>query len=162
MGKYDHILADLPRLLNAEPDYQSKVDAVKRKIVDDEPRHAAHFALQYAAIRREIDEIKRQNSEANLRLEAYSQLLIDQYEVEGTTSLTLDNGDVIRTQAEPYLIVEDKETFRQWCLKEGLERELHMLWQTANSLAKARLLEGDPEPDGTKAYVRTKIVFTKG
>lgn len=161
-GKYDHILATLPRFLGEEPAYQEKINAVKRKILEEEPRQGAHFATQYAIVRREKDDAKDRLSEIQLRLTAYEQLLADQFENEGTRSLTLQDGANIRVQPEPYMVVQDKETFRQWCIENGHEREMHLMWQTANGILKTRLLEGEAEPEGTKAYMRTKIVFSGG
>jgi len=44
-----------------------------------------------------------------------------------------------------------------WCVAEGLERQMSLPWQTTNSLTKARLLEGEPEPDGVTCYAKTKV-----
>jgi hypothetical protein len=97
----------------------------------------------------------------NLLLEAYQQLLTEEYEIEGVDSLAIDGFGTVRTQPEPYAQVEDRDKFRQWCIEAGLERSLALPWQTTNALTKQRLMEGLPEPDGVKATVKTKIVFTK-
>jgi hypothetical protein len=162
VGKYDHVLDKLPKLLGEEPDYQARIDAVKREILTKEKRYAATFAAEYAKVRREKAIVKKILSEIDLRLTAYEQLVVDQFEVEATKSLTLEGGDIVRIQPEPYLVVEDKEKFRQWCIANGMERELHLLWQTANSLCKERLIIGEPEPEGTRVFNRVKIVFTAG
>ncbi len=161
-GKYDHVIADLPRIIGEEPAFQQKIDAVKREIVAREPRHASNFALQYAMVRRQKDKLKEELSKLEISLQAYEQLIIEQFENEATKSLTLDDGDNIRTQPEPYLKVEDKELFRQWCVAQGHEREMHLWPSTANAMLKERLLEGEAEMPGTRAYVRTKVVFTRG
>jgi hypothetical protein len=81
--------------------------------------------------------------------------------LEDVHSLTLADGDNVRLQAEPYVVIEVPETFRRWCIQNGLENKLTLPWQSANNLTKERLLAGEPEPDGTKAYMLTKVVFTR-
>jgi len=124
-------------------------------------RWASRLSEGYAEVRKAKDALKESLSGLNLVLNAYEQLVIEQLEVEGTTGLTLTNGDKIRSQPEPHAKVEDPDAFREWCVKEGLERSLQLPWGTTNSMTKERLLNGDPEPPGVKAYSRDKIVFTE-
>lgn len=180
-GKYDGILHKLPKLpVELTPGetvgYQDKVEQVK-----DEIRHDKGFDLtavglgkEYASLRAEKDEAKAQLSAVNLRLEAVTQMLIASQEqaaqeevMDGwgqygasVNSLRLVSGDVLRVQPEPYVIVEDRDTFRDWCIEKGMIRSLMLPWTTTNSLTKERLLNGEGEPPGTKAYIKTSIVFT--
>jgi hypothetical protein len=121
----------------------------------------SQYALIYKNLRAIKDEIESYESNVNLLLEAYGQLLDEQLEVEGASGVTLDNGYNVRVQKEPYVKIEDKEAFREWCLANGYEKEMQLHWQTANGIAKELLLEGEPEPSGTKLYSKPKIVVTK-
>jgi hypothetical protein len=101
-------------------------------------------------------------SNVNLVMEAYLQLMADQYENEGVTSLTLEDGTNIRVQEEPHAKVVDQDAFRAWVIAEGLERSLQLPWQTTNKIAKDRLLAGEAEPPGIELSRRVKIVKTEG
>jgi hypothetical protein len=163
-GKYEHLIDKLPRLLGTEPKYQEKVELVKAAMLEELGADfipAVDLAKTYADLRAEIDAIEAQLSEANLRLESTSQLMTEQFEVEGTSSLTIKGLGSIRTQYEPYSKVEDKEKFRLWCIKNGFEQSMVLPWQSTNSVTKERLLAGLPEPDGIVAHAKVKIVLTR-
>jgi hypothetical protein len=161
-GKYKG--AVLPKMVGIKPSYYDKVIALKEEIEQDPDfkRHASSIALTYAELRREAEAKAAELSDIKLRLAAAMLLMLEQYEVEGTTGLTLKNGDKIRWQPEPHLVVTDKETFRQWCLKNGLEREMVLPWGKANKMAKEMLLAGQPESEGAELFMRPKVVFEKG
>lgn len=163
MGKYSKVIDRLPRMAGEEPSYQEKVNAIRSEIVSepDFQLHASTLAKRYVDIRLEKNELEEAMYEVNLRLTAVEQLLVDQYEAEGTTSLKLDSGDNVSVQMEPYAQVVDKEAFRLWCLEEGLANLMTIPWASTNSMTKTRLLEGEPEPPGVKAYARSKIVFKR-
>lgn len=100
--------------------------------------------------------------ELNLVLDAYAQLLIDQYENEGTSTIKDIHGNGARTEAAPYASVIDKDAVRKWAMKNGFERELQMHHQTLNAIMKRLLLEGQPTPDGIKIGTHTKVVIING
>lgn len=160
MGKYTKVLAGLPKFLGTEPAYQEKVDAVKKEILakaDATFLPASALGKEYVDLRAEIDHIKGLLSDANLELEAVTQLMVDQFEVEGVSSLKLSNGQNIVTFPEPYISVSDKEACRLWAIKEGLERSMALPWPTLSAIAKDALLTGKPAPDGTTMFAKTKI-----
>jgi hypothetical protein len=164
MGKYSGVIDRLPRQLGTDPSYQEKVNAVK-EAMRSEPGfklHASHLAKSYAKIRLEKEDIEEDLSEVNLRLTAVSQLLTDQYEVESTSTVKLEDGTSVGVQLEPNAQVQDRDALRKWAIESGLERSLQLPWQTTNALTKERLLQGLPEPDGVLAHVRAKIVFKRG
>src|SRR6187431_221801 len=99
-GRFDHFIAKLPRLPGEDPAYQDKVDAVKKAMAleDDFKRQAPWLADQFANIRAEKSAVEKVLYEVNLRLEAVTQMLIDQYEAEGIKSVHLDSGETPRVQ----------------------------------------------------------------
>lgn len=164
MGKYDKVIGRLARWEGDDPKYQEKVDAVKRAMEAelDFKQSGSYLADAYQDVRIEVDAIEEVLSEANLRKAAIEQLLADQYTNEAVTSVTLEGGGSVRIQKEPHAKVNDKDACRLWAIKEGMERELTLPWQTLNAITKDRLLKGMPEPDGVEAKARTKVVWTKG
>jgi hypothetical protein len=156
-SKYAKVFSRLEKLPE-DPAYQQQVDALKESIVN---RSSSALSHTYAKLRGKKKEIDEELKGINLQIEAVSQLLIDAYEADDITTLKLTTGQTVRTQPEPYPTIQDKEKFRLWCLNEGLEREMHLHSQTASSLVKEMLLEGNPEPEGVKAFIKTKVVLTK-
>ncbi len=163
-GKYTEVVKTLPKLPAIDAGFQEKVVARKRELIENDPlkmRSAAALASEYRRLRDAKDEVEKVESRLNLEIEAISQLLVEQYEADGTSSIALATGGSVSTQLEPYAQVTDRDVVREWAVKEGLERQLALPWQTANALVKDRLLKGEPEPPGMKAYVRTKIVLRR-
>lgn len=161
-GKYASVIDGLPRMLGApgaEPTYQERVEARKRELLDGGlPRQAAALAREYALLREERERLEAEASALNLRLEAVSQLMADQFEAEGTAALTLDGGRRVSVYLEPYAQVTDREAFRRWCMEDpDLVRAMALPWQTTNAMTKAMLLRGDPEPPGVTCFAKTKI-----
>lgn len=163
-SKYAAVFARLQKTLNTDPSHQLKVDAVKQAMRDEGiEQRAAALATSYAAVRREKDSITAQLSECQVRLDAVFQLMCDAYEAEGTTSLTLGNGDAVRIQPKIYVGFPDPEAFRLWCLQdEDLKRKMVLHPSTASSLVSQMLLDGAAEPPGAKASFVDQAVFTKG
>lgn len=170
-SKYGKVIDKLPREMEAEDSsFQEKVTARKNKIraeavSEDNPTgllYASRLAASYADIRRDKEDLKEELSEIEVDLEAHAQLMMDQFENEGITSQKLDDGQSVSVRYEPNAQVVDKEAFRLWCIKEGLEKQLQLHHSTTVSLVKERLLSGDPEPDGIRATARKKVSLTKG
>lgn len=124
--------------------------------------HGVEYAKAYRLMRLVDDAINEAQSEVNLIKAAYEKLIDKYYEVEGVTSLRLDTGESVSVQYEPHLKVTNPNVFRKWCIEAGLEEKLQLPWQSGNSLAKERLLEGLPEPDGTELRSKPKFVLRKG
>lgn len=161
-GKYDHVVHSLPRMLGENPEYQTKVQAVKdaMRADPDFPLHASFLAKEYAAIRAEKERAAEVLSEVNLRLEAVSQLMFDQYEAEGVTSMDVD-GRSVACRLVPYAKAEDKEAFRLWCEADpDLRRKMVLPWQTINSLTGQMLANGEELPPGITVWAKQR--FTLG
>lgn len=165
-SKFDAVLPGLKPAPVADQVYQDKVNEAKVLYVD---RHPATLAKLYTICRNTKAVLEEQLYQANLQIEALTQLLIEGQEAgaEGwgqyggsDTTLRLPNGDKIETRSEPYGVVTDKEAFRLWCLANGYERQL-MLWPTTtNKIVKERTMVGDPLPDGTDVFRKDSIRFT--
>lgn len=120
-------------------------------------RSAGEFARAYAELRKIADSLDSWKSDINLLLDAYTALMLEQFEIEGVSSLRLSNGQPVSTYAEPYAQVIDKEKFRLWCIAQGLERQMALHPSTTQKLTKDMLLAGDPEPDGVTTFAKTRI-----
>lgn len=162
MGKYTELIKKraLQRIPTADVRYQDKVDQVKRDIGPIES--TAALARDWAQLRQRKDALKDELSDIDLMLEARAQLLGERFEAEGLTRIVLEGGAAVGVQQEPTAVVEDPQLFQKWCIDSGLLPKLILPVGTRDSLIKEYLLNGDPEPPGTKAYFRVKYVFTKG
>ncbi len=118
---------------------------------------ASEYARLYAELRMIRDKMGSWDASVGLLLEAYQELMTAQMEAEGMEQLRLSTGQPVSTYLEPYCQIVDKEEHRQWCMAEGLERQMVLPWSTSNSLAKQRLLAGEAEPPGTKMFAKTKV-----
>lgn len=157
-GKYAHIVKTLPRLLGDadDPRYQDKVNAVKDaiKAEPDFVMHASSLAKAYVALRIEKAEAAAKLADVNLRLEAVSQLMFNQFEVEGVSTMTVD-GRPVSTSLQPYARAENKEAFRQYCLKiPELARQMMLHPSTMKSLINQMLVDGAELPDGVSVYAK--------
>jgi len=156
--KYEDKVKLLPRL---EVSHDEKVDAVKDAYkAEPEFQTVAGLATVYAKYRAEKERLEKEEADVNVYLTAISELMADQFEAEGVEAIRTRDFRV-SVYLEPYASVQDRDTFREWCLKEGLERSLQLPWQTLNSLTKQRLLDGRPEPDGVTVYAKPKIRLEK-
>ena len=159
-GKYATVTPKLPRY-QEEDTYQDKVNLKKDEFLERLQKHTSAALVQaYVAARDEVLDIKKRLSEANLQLEAISQLLVDQFEDEDVTSIKV-SGATVRVQVEPYASVKDKATFRRWCLAHGLEESMVLPWVTTNLITKERLLAGEPEPEGVEVFQKNRVVMVK-
>jgi len=148
----------LPALPTADPTYQERVDLA---MDDYAGQTSPQLVAAYIDLRREKDALEEAERAVNLKLEALTQLIVLSFESHGVSSLTLDSGETVRVQPEPYAQIEDRDLFRAWCMANGLERSLALPWTTANAITKERLLNGDTEPPGVRAYLRNKIVLRR-
>lgn len=154
MGKYEHLdLEKIPQSRN------EKVLEAKNAIGKLPP---GKLCEKYRLFRIAKDAIAEDLSDINLQIEAISELLREAYEAAGIRSLKLVSGGSIGIHPEPKAQVIEKETYRLWCLKQGLESQLALVWATTNSITKNLLLAGQPEPDGVKAYMLYKISYRRG
>lgn len=166
-SKYDALFPALQLAPIADLTYQAKVDAAKAEVTATD---APDLAAEFARLDKVKEDILAELYEANLRIEAITQLLIESqdanaegwgdYGVAGN-AIRLPSGATIRIQPEVTGQVKDKERFRLWCIANGYETKLQ-LWPTVTTaIVKERLMAGEPEPDGVEAFKRNKLVFTE-
>jgi hypothetical protein len=162
-GKYANVTPHLPKLVEPRSE---RVEKVREQYRD---QSAVNLARIYADLRRAHDEIADTLSSINERIEAVSSLIVTAYEQEGVSSLRIaETGQTVSVQSEPIAAfegttpeerVEAKERFRLWCLANGFERQMALHPSTTQALVKQLLLDGQPEPDGIKAFTLDKLVL---
>ncbi len=130
----------------------------KRNVV---AHNASNFAGAYADARSVLDAINEWKSSAQLLVDAYEGLMIDQMEEEGVTSLRLESGAGVSMYSEPYGQVVDKEKFRLWCVANGYEGSLQLWPSTMNAITKERTLAGDAPPDGVEVTAKMMVRLNK-
>jgi len=166
-GKYDAIIPSLPKMPASDPSYQERVEAAKAEIPN---KDAVAMATEYVRLRKLKDAINDELSAVQLLITAHEQLLDVSQEAEepgwglyGTkdNAIKLASGETVRIQREPAGKVVDREAWRQWGVANGYERQMALHPGTMNSIVKERLLSGEACPEGTEAYVYTKVVFVK-
>lgn len=126
----------------------------------DEPLTSARLHALYIGARKLDDASERLFSQTSRILEAFEQMLVDQFEADDISNQKNRDGDAVRVEMTPHLVVTDKEKFRQWCVANCLETQLHLHWGTGNALLKERLLAGMTEMDGCETRNKPKIVYT--
>lgn len=127
------------------------------------------LANQYVIARADVETLTNAIKDANLELEAVSQMLIASQESgdadwgafgASDRALKMMNGDSVRLQPEVYPVAQKKDEFRNWCYDHKLHHKMELPIKTMTDLVKLRLLNGESEPTGVNVYVRTKVVYT--
>lgn len=123
----------------------------------------------YVIARADKETLEHMTKEANLELEAVSQMLVASQESGDSDwgafgaserAIKLTDGDAIRVQPEVFAMPRDKNAFREWCYANGLRSKMELPDKPTTDLVKLRLLNGETEPKGIEVYVRTRIVYT--
>ncbi len=156
MGKYNEVNKRLTKLMDDDLNHQARVEEVKLTIDD---RASESLARAWRELRGREKALKEKLSGVELALVAYEQLIENAYEEVGITSLKFKEGGSVSLEFVPHATVTDREKFRRWCIDEDLTNSLMLPFQTLNALTKERLLDGQNEPPGVKAFVRTKFVL---
>lgn len=125
-------------------------------------RWASEFARMYVLTRRVRDKLSSLDTILSVTQEAYTVLMVEQMEAEGTASLRLADGQPVSTYPEPYATVHDRDAFHEWCIAQGLGRQMQLPWQTTNMLVKNMLVAGEAEPPGVTVFSKVKIRMGAG
>lgn len=156
-GKYAHIVDRLQKRVGSSKDsvtFRDKVNAIKRDYsASGAPMTGSSLAREVTRVRRLKGEAKKEMTLLEAEVQAFSELLVDQYELEGITSTSLEDGVTIRLETQPAAKTVDKDKVRDWVKKEDLERLLTVHASTLNSLVKERLLAAGDDPEAIMAVV---------
>lgn len=167
MGKYETVMQGLPKLPAGSDENgnefggrRERLDKIKVDINAEYGNLTASFlAGLYIDYRQQKEQKEEELKEVNELIAAVSELITVVYEEEDVTSVKTSIGKSVSVQSEPVGKVVDKQAFWKWCRENDLQEQMHLAYQTMNTLMKERLLKGEPEPEGVKAYVRDKIVL---
>ena len=169
-SKYANVIPGLPVLPPEDPSYQAKIEEIKGNL-STTLQTPNDLAEEYQIVRTAKEDLADQLSIIQMRLTAVEQMLIKAYEDDdpgfglygaGPNTVKMPNGASVAIQIEPVGKVEDKESFRLWCIANGLENSLQLWPSTMVAITKERLLKGEAAPDGVRAYAKPKIVWRKG
>lgn len=120
MGKYSGIIDDLDVLPIADQKYQSKVNEVKIPLT----LSASELAEAYTVARATHDAIEAQRYDAQIRVTAIEQLLVESWENDGDgwgaygagqNSVRLPDGRTVTVDVQPVGQIEDPDAFMRWC-----------------------------------------------
>jgi len=159
-GKWSGLRGDLPPA-PIDSAWQQEVNIVKTEILQSIPQTSGK-AREYCKLRDEKDRLEAEVKKLNTRLEALSQLMIKEMELEGTDLFRLDTGDTLSIKDEPYSSVADRTAFLAWIHQTGQDDLLSVHYQTMNSIVKSRLQEGGEQPPGIKVFLKQSITRRKG
>ena len=128
------------------------------------------LARLYIHVTDELERLEAVRYYRQMRLTAIEQMLIDSHEANqpgwglygaAPHTVKLASGACLDVQPEPEAKVEDRESFRLWCIANGLEEKLQLWPSTMAAIAKERLLEGLAPPDGVAIKVRSKVKYRR-
>lgn len=164
MGKYDAVISKLERLpaeyREGGAAYQERINQAKTAEAFPD-RTATGLMIKYAECRKKVDDLEDQLSAANLMVEAAAQLLVEVYEGEGLQSQRIGGVGTVRVEYKPHASVTNKEEFHAWCLENGFGPQMHLMWQTTNSIAKEKILNAEEPPPGVKVFNKPTPVLTR-
>jgi hypothetical protein len=163
--KWDAILKKLKRYEGNDPNRKEKVEAITIAIKDEVreqtgmPPSSSELAKLFVSIRLKKDAVKAAEKEISLEMEALTRMCAEQFENEGIRGVPLLNGASVGSEPTPFAQVVDREKFRQWCIAEGLERQMMLPWTSTNKLTKQLLEAGLEPPPGVEAFHKDKLVL---
>lgn len=138
------------------------------KVAEARMTHGAltlkELMAKYAEIRAQKDELEDQISCLNVDIEALNQLLLEQLEAAGLTSMKAEDGKNFFMNVEPTVKVIDRGLLEAHIeAHPELEYLYGIMWQSLNSLVKEKLEKGEDDsiPPGTEVYIKTNIRMRK-
>jgi hypothetical protein len=156
MGKWSG-LKDKFTAFVQDPTYQQKVDLEKKTLAK---LSRVLRCAKYAAFKRLKEAAEDEIEKLNVKLEALSQLLVDDLEGEAETKITNDTG-TFSIKDEPYPSVKDKLAFHAWVRSSGQEEILTVNYMTMSAIVKAKIEAGEEIPPGVDVFIKTSIRWTK-
>ena len=179
MGKWTKLVKDLPRLPiedEEDPDRQAKINAAVGEFVREHGQPTTDsLAREYLKRRTIKDKLKAELKLKNFDVQVIETLILGTFEEAEVSSLKFEcnltecyckgSGHNVITIPEPYGQIDreknGKEVYRQWCIKQGLQKEMHLHPSKTQSLVKERLEAGRPTPPGLKLFNRTNVQLRK-
>lgn len=165
-GKYAEVLEELPKSFGEEPARQVKINAIKAEIARDAKEKeieltGAELTRRYGEARAEKLRIALLEKANSLVLSSYEQLLAERFERDETSRVVLNDGGAVTIYYEPHAKLVDGAANRKWCMENGYENDLQLMWSKLNSITKERLLAGEDEPTGVVAVALLKVRYNK-
>lgn len=178
MGKYTKVLKEgRVEKLREEPEYQEKIDAVKKSTsIGFHPIEGflmrsgkagrtflatdkTILAERWSSLRNYKDDLEARIKEVNLAIAAMQQLVLARLDDEGIDRFGVA-GSLYYLQDEPYFSIDDKAKVVAWFKANGLEDMLSVNYQTLSGFVKERILDKEvaaPVPDGVKMFVKETL-----
>jgi predicted nuclease with TOPRIM domain len=153
-GKLSYLKSTLEKV-SEEPGRQEELNKVKEEVKD---LSLGDLAVKYRGWYDEHEKLKQQVSDLNTKMEAAGQLLIENFERQGTEQLrTADGSTTLFIKDDVYCKVENRATYLGWIKENEMEDLLTVHYSTMNAQAVDRLIKGQPVPPGIKALFKQKI-----
>ena len=160
MGKWDDVLTRLtklpPEFRDGGHSYQEQVRLAASQLVESKPED---LARRWKKLRAEEEELEVQAKALRLQLRAVEMKMEESFEASGVKRIEFVEGGSVTHNPEPHTVVVDKDAFRKWCIENGLQDQLNLIWQTTNSIVKQRLDAGQDLPPGLDCFAKPKFIL---
>jgi hypothetical protein len=152
MGKWSAMKGQLVRFTQPV-EWQQKIDKQKQELQELSLKQLCEHMV---ATRAQKDQLNSALEDLNTELEALNQLMLEELETEGLTSIKTEQG-TFYIQDEPYASVQSKTELIAWVKETGQEELLSLNYMTLSSLTKGRLEAGENPPRGVNVFLKSTI-----
>lgn len=174
--EHDHLIdgIDVEVLLNGIKERVKRTAIIKKRATKGR-RVASLLAKEYVSMRDIAERMSQWVDEFELIRDAYKELMLQQFELEEISSTRLNTGQLIVISHIPHAVVNDKETFRQWCedpweLDEKGERKslpslkesMHLHYGKTKELTTDMFESNKPLPPGVDVHHEVRVSVTGG
>lgn len=162
MGKYTQLKNRLPKGQRREDvgDFVQRVDAVKRNYLAG--KNLKEVMAYYRDARDVKQGIEDSLTDANARVRAAEDLIIEAQDSQGLSSFKDDDGNVYYQEVVPQVKVKDEEAVKKWVEEEGLDFLWSIQPMRLASTVKEMVLEGKEVPSCIEMSSFTKLKLKKG
>lgn len=166
MGKWTKLRKELVRFVEA-PDWQARIDLIKKAKPSKEAGQTNGIAglnrqqlfTEYVTAKDQKDYLEEQIKGLNTRLEAITQVLVQDFEDSAEEKVTNALG-TFGLRDDPYASIKDQKAFMGWIEANELQELLTVNYQTMSGMVKKGLENGEPLPDGVEVFMKVKIGYT--
>ena len=155
MGKYSHLKGKLTQFVNDDASWTERVDARRKKILEDQPTSDVLCGLLMDA-KAEKSRLEEQKTSLSCDVEALEKILVERLEDQGLTQIKTSRG-TFSIKDEPIVQFVDKGELNKWIRATGQEDLLSVNPKTAEGIVKNMVLEGKEPPPGSKIYMDVGI-----